>query len=95
MTRRRYRRAVRTLGLVLLAVLVLPAPAASAAEFSPGSAGLGDPYFPLAGNGGYDVAHYSLVFSYDPATPPLRRHRDGHSHGDAVPVSLRSRSARL
>jgi aminopeptidase N len=68
MTRRRYRRAVRTLGLVLLAVLVLPAPAASAAEFSPGSAGLGDPYFPLAGNGGYDVGHYSLVFSYDPAT---------------------------
>ena len=68
MTRRGFRRAVRTLGLVLLAVLVVPAPAASAAEFSPGSAGLGDPYFPLAGNGGYDVAHYSLVFSYDPAT---------------------------
>jgi aminopeptidase N len=68
MTRRRYRRALRTLGMVLLAVLVVPAPAASAAEFSPGSAGLGDPYFPLAGNGGYDVGHYSLVFSYDPAT---------------------------
>jgi aminopeptidase N len=62
------RRAVRALGVVLLAVLVVPAPAASAAEFSPGSAGLGDPFFPLAGNGGYDVAHYSLAFSYDPAT---------------------------
>ena len=68
MIRRRIRRAARTLGLVLLAVLVVPAPAASAAEFSPGSAGLGDPYFPLAGNGGYDVGHYSLVFSYDPAS---------------------------
>jgi aminopeptidase N len=68
MARTRFRHAVRALGVVLLAMLVVPAPAASAAEFSPGSAGLGDPYFPLAGNGGYDVAHYSLVFSYDPAT---------------------------
>jgi aminopeptidase N len=59
---------VCALGVVLFAVLVVPAPAASAAEFSPGSAGLGDPFFPLAGNGGYDVGHYSLVFSYDPAT---------------------------
>ncbi len=68
MTRRGFRRAVCTLGVVLLAVLAVPAQAASAAEFSPGSAGLGDPYFPLAGNGGYDVGHYSLVFAYDPAT---------------------------
>ena len=57
-----------TLGVLLLAVLAVPAQAAAAAEFSPGSAGLGDPFFPLAGNGGYDVGHYSLVFSYDPAT---------------------------
>jgi aminopeptidase N len=56
------------LGVVLFAVLVVSPRAASAAEFTPGSAGLGDPFFPLAGNGGYDVAHYSLVFSYDPAT---------------------------
>ena len=68
MARTGIRHAVGALGVVLLAVLVVPAPAASAAEFSPGSAGLGDPYFPLAGNGGYDVAHYSLVFSYDPTT---------------------------
>ena len=68
MTRTRFGRAVCTLGVVLLAVLAVPAQAASAVEFSPGSAGLGDPYFPLAGNGGYDVGHYSLVFAYDPAT---------------------------
>ena len=68
MTWTRCRRAMCTLGVVLLAVLAVPAQAASAVEFSPGSAGLGDPFFPLAGNGGYDVAHYSLVFSYDPAT---------------------------
>jgi len=73
MARTRVRRAVCALGVVLFAVLVVPPPAALAAEFTPGSAGLGDPFFPLAGNGGYDVAHYSLVFSYDPAT----RHFDG------------------
>jgi aminopeptidase N len=33
--------------------------------------GLGDPYFPLEGNGGYDVGHYDLRFSYDPATDRL------------------------
>jgi aminopeptidase N len=35
--------------------------------FTPGSAGLGDPFFPNAGNGGYDVSHYSLSLSYEPA----------------------------
>ena len=35
------------------------------------SPGLGDPYFPLAGNGGYDVGHYALDFSYDPSTRQL------------------------
>jgi aminopeptidase N len=37
----------------------------------PGAAGVGDPYFPLEGNGGYDVRHYDLSFSYDPATDRL------------------------
>lgn len=37
----------------------------------PGSAGLGDPYFPLAGNGGYDVVSYQLDLGYDPATDRL------------------------
>lgn len=43
-------------------------PAVSAASFSPGSSGTGDPWFPLQGNGGYDVAHYDVTFSYEPAT---------------------------
>lgn len=30
-----------------------------------GSAGSGDPYFPLLGNGGYDVTHYTLDLSVD------------------------------
>ena len=33
-----------------------------------GSSGAGDPYFPQQGNGGYDVQHYDITFSYDPAT---------------------------
>ena len=41
--------------------------------FRPGSPGIGDPYFPLEGNGGYDVAHYDLDLIYRPAV----RHLDG------------------
>ncbi|MFI5620411.1 M1 family metallopeptidase [Streptomyces sp. NPDC051567] len=33
----------------------------------PGAAGLRDPYFPKAGNGGYQVDHYALDLDYDPA----------------------------
>ncbi|MGH2618850.1 MAG: hypothetical protein ACRDJC_26780, partial [Thermomicrobiales bacterium] len=32
---------------------------------SPGAPGIGDPYFPLLGNGGYDALHYSLDLSLD------------------------------
>jgi aminopeptidase N len=44
---------------------------ARADSFTPGSRGLGDPFFPDAGNGGYDVSHYSLDLSYQPATNQL------------------------
>ena len=40
-------------------------------KFEPGAPGVGDPYFPLEGNGGYDTQHYDLSFSYDPATDRL------------------------
>jgi aminopeptidase N len=40
-------------------------------SFQPGAPGIGDPYFPLEGNGGYDTQHYDLTFSYDPATDRL------------------------
>jgi aminopeptidase N len=46
----------------LAATLVLAAPAAG---FSPGAPGAGDPYYPFAGNGGYDVSHYDLELRYD------------------------------
>ncbi|MGH3325433.1 MAG: M1 family peptidase, partial [Streptomyces sp.] len=45
--------------------------AESRPRFTAGAPGLGDPYFPLEGNGGYDVRHYGLTFSYDPATDRL------------------------
>jgi aminopeptidase N len=55
--------------------LVLSA-AAQAAAFKPGSPGLGDPFFPFAGNGGYDVSHYDLDLSYEPATNKLAGHAE-------------------
>ncbi|GHI88292.1 M1 family metallopeptidase [Streptomyces xanthophaeus] len=42
----------------------------------PGASGLRDPYFPKAGNGGYQVEHYDLDLDYDPA--------DGQLDGTAV-----------
>jgi len=57
--------------LVLVALALVGTPAASAA-FTPGSAGLGDPYYPNAGNGGYDVAHYSLTLDWAPGPNELR-----------------------
>jgi aminopeptidase N len=36
---------------------------------TPGDSGAGDPYFPFAGNGGYDVRHYDLDLTYQPPAP--------------------------
>ena len=63
--------------LMATTVLVGLAPATASAEVegggsaSPGAPGIGDPYFPLDGNGGYDVRHYRLQVGYDPATDVL------------------------
>jgi len=52
----------------ILAGVFAAAPAAEARPvFRPGAAGLGDPYFPLEGNGGYRVRHYSLDLAYQQA----------------------------
>lgn len=50
--------------------LLVSTPAA-ADRYGPGSTQGGDPYFPQAGNGGYDVRHYDLGLAYDPATGRL------------------------
>ena len=36
-----------------------------------GEPGLGDPYYPEAGNSGYDVAKYQIAVSWDPAKTTL------------------------
>ena len=48
------------------------AQARAVAHPTAGAAGAGDRYFPLYGNGGYDVRHYALQVRYDPATDVLR-----------------------
>ncbi|MET0952114.1 MAG: M1 family aminopeptidase [Aeromicrobium sp.] len=71
---------------VLLALVPLAAqsqespPAAAAAAtqgsarspYTPGAPGIGDSYYPLDGNGGYDVRHYLLDLRYQPDTDHLR-----------------------
>jgi hypothetical protein len=55
-----------------LALALVPVTAqGSTPNFRPGAAGVSDPYFPLDGNGGYDVQHYDLDVSYDPPTDRL------------------------
>jgi len=66
-------------GQLLLVSFVLSAglvaatsPAAEAAPvFSPGAPGAGDPYFPDAGNGGYDVSHYDIRLAFHPETKAI------------------------
>jgi aminopeptidase N len=53
--------------LVLLAVAATPA----AAQFTPGAAGGGDPFYPSAGNGGYDVKSYTVKLDYEPQNEQL------------------------
>ena len=69
MSRTGVTRGLAGLGALAMAVVGLTAvgPPAGAVTFVPGSPGLGDPFFPNAGNGGYDVSHYGLVLSYEPS----------------------------
>ena len=62
----------RILAIASLAIpLAIGTPPALAVDFTPGSSGAGDPFFPLAGNGGYDVRHYSLGLDYEPQNNAL------------------------
>ncbi|MFI7504233.1 M1 family metallopeptidase [Streptomyces sp. NPDC049687] len=55
-----------SLGLVLTACEDSGSP-----DGARGAPGVGDRYFPKAGNGGYDVSHYGLTLAYDPGTHRL------------------------
>ncbi|MFJ8577948.1 M1 family metallopeptidase [Micromonospora sp. NPDC093277] len=65
---------IATVALVAAGSAVAPEAAGAAPgnpgapRYSAGAPSIGDPYFPDQGNGGYDVQHYDLDFSYDPAT---------------------------
>ena len=58
------RRSLAPLLAAVIALLIAAAPAA-AQRFTPGAPGGGDPFYPEAGNGGYDVRHYSLNLDYE------------------------------
>ncbi|WP_316761746.1 M1 family metallopeptidase [Streptomyces herbicida] len=58
------------LGAVATAAASFLVIAASSAP-TPGAPGIGDPYFPQLGNGGFDARHYALDIAYDPATGRL------------------------
>ncbi|MEU6665137.1 M1 family metallopeptidase [Streptomyces sp. NPDC046727] len=58
-------------GTLAAASLLLAIPA-SAASYSPGAPGIGDPYYPNYGNGGYDVSHYDLRLQYQPKSDELQ-----------------------
>ncbi len=59
-----------TVGVAVAGLLAAPS-AAALAGATPGAAGAGDPYFPLYGNGGYDVSHYLLDVKYVPKSGSL------------------------
>ncbi|NEA98274.1 M1 family metallopeptidase [Streptomyces sp. SID13726] len=69
-------KAVRRTFVLATTPVALVALLGAAAPPSTGSSGAGDPYFPLAGNGGYHVGHYDLTLRYDTGS--------GHLDGKAV-----------
>ena len=65
----------RLLAATVLALTALLGPVSPAVAGPPtgvvGSTSGGDPYFPAAGNGGYQVRHYDLDLRYTPGTRAL------------------------
>jgi aminopeptidase N len=62
--------------VALVASLALVPATAAAAPGTVGPPGVGDPFFPLAGNGGIDVSDYGLDLAYEPSSR--------HLHGTAT-----------
>ncbi|GAA1946542.1 M1 family aminopeptidase [Microbacterium deminutum] len=56
------------IAIVLGVALTAAAPLAADAARSAPASGVGDPYYPTAGNAGYDVRHYALDIGYQPST---------------------------
>ena len=62
---------MKAAALLVAAFVLLVALCPDARGRHPRRAGFGDPYYPLDGNGGYDVQDYRLEVAYDPATDVL------------------------
>ncbi|GAA4316320.1 M1 family metallopeptidase [Streptomyces venetus] len=62
-------RFVRLVPALLVSALALTA--CAGVHGTPGGSGVRDPFFPKAGNGGYDVSHYGLRLAYAPDTHHL------------------------
>lgn len=52
--------------IIVLLVSALILTSCGQTRYSEGAAGIGDPYFPQLGNGGYDALHYSLILDVNP-----------------------------
>jgi len=60
-----------TTAAVMTGALVATTAGAAPPAARPGAAGMGDPYFPQYGNGGYDAKHYQLTLRLQPKTGVL------------------------
>jgi aminopeptidase N len=67
----RWRKLFAAVAAGLVLVPLGAAPGAANGDFRPGAPGIGDPYFPGFGNGGYDVSRYDLDIRYAPGTDLL------------------------
>ena len=88
-------RRLLALALATGTAVVAAAGGASADGGVAGSSGGGDPYFPAAGNGGYQVEDYDLGIRYEPATRAFDRPRRPVGGRPARPAQLQPRPARL
>ncbi|WP_020662909.1 M1 family metallopeptidase [Amycolatopsis benzoatilytica] len=59
------------IGAVAAGVAAVLLTGTASAAPSPGAPGVGDPYYPNAGNGGTDVQHYNIRLTYQPETDLL------------------------
>ncbi|WP_400997593.1 M1 family metallopeptidase [Agromyces sp. GXQ0307] len=91
------RSSTRWVGGIAVATLALGTIGAAGAAAAPGkpggpryvagASGVGDAYFPFAGNGGYDVQHYDLDIRYTPPAPapaPLEGEFEGVATIDLI-----------
>ncbi|WP_394827746.1 M1 family metallopeptidase [Pendulispora albinea] len=56
---------------IMLGIATVLLGGSAIAAGGPGAPGLGDPYYPNDGNGGYDVDHYDLRLTYRPSSDQL------------------------